>query len=738
MYRSAVHVGWVFIVTIILFSTQAFANSAVELWFSIDDPQCSNTTDEQLTQFITHAVTASPDIVDDICVNNLRRSIDTHQTLEQMRQTETQIAYQEKLDKIVADKESGDLNNALTSAVEAFGLAIDRDSFVNEPLILDLVILAEKQASKYEADRNWFEAQALYKRLELLFEYQDRYSDQYKRVSRRLQLIRTYAPKQWFEMKLGYAEKHGQDEPKRWSGDKETWQKKLENIDISMLLQAIVYQERKHVENVSYDKIITGGIDALLELLDTEQLTETFPSLADYDKVNAYTKYLTDLKTTIGARTTPMSYSPTTRDMVREIFSHNTQTINLPEEVIAYEFGEGATGILDKYSSVIWPNEKSLFDRNMSGKFTGVGIWIVLKDDFLTIVSPLEDTPAHHAGIKADDRIVTIDGRDTAGITLVQAIDQITGPEGTMVMLGIKRDGHDGIIEIQIKRETIRIFSVKGWSRENGGTWNYYIDPVFKIGYIRLTQFHDTSVDELDKAIQHMCNTDGLNGLILDLRFNPGGLLTSAINIADRFIDSGIIVSTREFKARADRKKTYAGFPMVVLINRTSASASEIVSGCLQDHGKALIVGEQSYGKGSVQQVYSIGAKQAAIKVTTQYYRLPSGRIIHRRPKAKTWGIIPDVQVMMTDQQVADWLKARRSLDVLRETNTTNTTNTLPTTSKTSQNTDFVNDDDKTTITTADEILARGLDPQLETAILLLKAKIISESQKEIKISQGE
>jgi carboxyl-terminal processing protease len=673
----------------------------------------------------------------------LNRQVELHESMQAQREQRMADAFDRTMQKLAEHLREGDLTKALSSAVEAHGLAEDQTKFLDRTDLRSLVALAEKRAEQYQRDHQWLEALALYRRLGLLYEEQDRFTDQVKRVSRRMRMIRNYAPDHWFKMAVDYAKEHGEDEPKRWAGDEDDhWRKQLQDITLSQLRQALDQSVRDHVESATFEQLLAGGISAVRDLLSTRALTESFPTLTNVQAVERFDAYLARLAQRVERRDVDMSYLEAA-SLLRELLDENQQTVRLPEEVIISELADGAMSTLDDFSAVIWPADKARLERTTKQQFTGVGIQITLADDQLTVVSPLEDSPAQRAGVKAGDRIVSIDGRPTAGISLNQAVETITGRKGTTVRLGIKSAGSGRERVVRLKRDVIRIHSVKGWGRSPGGQWNYYIDADSRIGYIRITQFGPDTADEMDKAVEQMQRRRGLNGLIIDLRFNPGGTLPAAIDVSNRFIDSGMIVSShvsddngfdagtfgrraRAWQARADRHHTYDPIPLVVLVNRGSASASEIVAGCLQDHGRALIVGERSYGKGSVQQVFGLSFNSAALKLTTQYYQLPNGRIIHRRPGASEWGIEPDVEVRMTDHEVEQLIKARMVVDALRTDGEVDFDPhaILGTVDEDEEDATF---DDGPPVTTVDEILTRGLDPQLETALLLLRARLLDE-----------
>jgi carboxyl-terminal processing protease len=291
------------------------------------------------------------------------------------------------------------------------------------------------------------------------------------------------------------------------------------------------------------------------------------------------------------------------------------------------------------------------------------------------VVSPLEDSPAYRAGIKAGDIIARINGKDARGISITQAVKTITGPSGTLVTLTIRHPSTGASKDYTIKRETIKVASLKGWSHKPGGGWDYMIDPDQKIAYFRLTNFTKTSREELDRAIDEISH-QGARGIILDLRGNPGGLLNAATEICDKFLSKGIIVSTHADRddtpnaptiSRAKPDPDDVTLPLVVLVNQYSASASEIVSGCLKDDKRALIVGERTFGKGSVQMLFRLAEGQACLKLTTSHYYLPNGRCIHREENSITWGVDPDVTIEMTPDQMRLQQQAQLDMEVLRD-----------------------------------------------------------------------
>jgi len=267
-----------------------------------------------------------------------------------------------------------------------------------------------------------------------------------------------------------------------------------------------------------------------------------------------------------------------------------------------------------------------------SGSFGGLGIEITLRDDVLTVVAPIEGTPAHRAGLHPGDRIVKIDGLVTKDMQLSDAVKRMRGRPGSKVTISIIREGWTEPKDFEIVREQIRVQSVRTHDLGNG------------IEYIRLRQFQEQTSHDVDAALEKFAK-NGMKALILDLRNNPGGLLTSAVEVTEKFVDDGKLVVYTEGRVRnqnmrfsAHAKKTYANLPMVVLVNQGSASASEIVAGALQDYGRAVVVGTQSFGKGSVQTIIPL-SDGSGLRLTTAKYFTPKGRSIHGK------GITPDIVV---------------------------------------------------------------------------------------------
>jgi len=302
------------------------------------------------------------------------------------------------------------------------------------------------------------------------------------------------------------------------------------------------------------------------------------------------------------------------------------------KELIEFAIG-GMLTSLDPHSAFL--NEEAFTELQVgtSGQFGGLGIEISMEDGFVKVVTPIDDTPAQRAGMKAGDLIIRLDDKTVKGMSLSDAVKVMRGKPGSDIELTVVREGEDKPLKITITRAIIKVTSVKSRSLEKG------------YGYVRITQFQSRTGDNLASAISKLKDeNDGLKGLVLDLRNNPGGVLNAAVSVSDAFIDKGLIVYTEGRTNDSDNKfhatsgDLMKGAPLIVLVNGGSASASEIVAGALQDHQRAVILGTQSFGKGSVQTILPMN-NGTAVKITTARYFTPNGRSIQAE------GIVPDIKV---------------------------------------------------------------------------------------------
>ncbi len=339
---------------------------------------------------------------------------------------------------------------------------------------------------------------------------------------------------------------------------------------------------------------------------------------------------------------------------------------------------QGMVSRLDEYSAYISPAAVEQFQESLDQKFGGLGMQVSLDPQTkqLTVMSPMVGTPAYEAGIRAGDKILRIDNQSTQGLSLRDAVDRMRGKPGEPILLSILHVGDDKPIDVKIVRDVIQVDTVLGDTREPDGAWNYFLEGHDRIGYLRVNTFAEKTPEELEHALKWLTK-HRMRGLILDLRNDPGGLLTAAIDVCDLFVDSGVIVTTRRRDGRiretftAGKRHTYTGFPMAVLINQYSASASEIVAACLQDHNRAVVVGQRSWGKGTVQEVIDLESGQGVLKLTTASYWRPNGRNIHRTSDAEDnghWGVSPNkgYEVKVEGEELTKLLGDRLHRDVYR------------------------------------------------------------------------
>ncbi len=345
----------------------------------------------------------------------------------------------------------------------------------------------------------------------------------------------------------------------------------------------------------------------------------------------------------------------------RQVLNNYVETVD--DTALRDKAITGMLSELDPFTNYIPPAHEEEFDKLLNGTFRGVGIRMAARDGKVTVVTPTDGSPAELAGIQAGDVITKVNDEPITGVPLDEVVKRVTGKIGTQVKLTIQRD--DQTLEFNLTRQEITLPTVMGYSRKTDKSWNYYVMEDPKIAYVRISQFDSNTFEELKRALEGVPATadaparpglmaTGMKGLILDLRFNPGGQLEQATNIVNLFVKEGVIVTTRgrnrpEDIRRANGVGTLPIFPMIVLVNDQSASASEIVSGSLKDNHRALIIGQRTFGKGSVQEVIPLDNNSGELKMTVAYYYLPSGRLVHRKKGATDWGVEPQIIIPMDE-----------------------------------------------------------------------------------------
>lgn len=312
----------------------------------------------------------------------------------------------------------------------------------------------------------------------------------------------------------------------------------------------------------------------------------------------------------------------------------------------------GMMDTLDPHSNYLPPEVYREMKIDTEGRFDGIGVEVSVKDGVLMVITPIEDSPAWKVGVKSGDKIVRINGESTKGLSISEAIQKMKGKTGTEVVLGIYRKGWKKFRDLKMTRQSIQVKSVRSEMLDQ------------KYGYVALAGFSENAAKDVDQAIKNLESKGTLGGLVFDLRNNPGGLLDQAVDVTSLFIDEGVVVSTigrdpldKEVRS-AKVGKARKNLPVVILVNSGTASAAEIVSAALQDHHRAMILGETTFGKGSVQSVIPLGDDRG-LKLTTAKYYSPAGRSIQEV------GVVPDIALEDFDQQILE--KARLAKDIQRE-----------------------------------------------------------------------
>lgn len=542
-------------------------------------------------------------------------------------------------------------------------LCDDREKLAQAKWYKALIADAEAHGRDAMDKAEWYDPLAAYSALKDLVPDNEAYKESAKVVQRHVRVLRLY----------------GNDKSEtdlNGEAGKRTWKDFVAKVDKDMVEKIIARLGRYYVKSVDYRKITRGALTSIKVLVETPQAAKAFAKLKD----DALRK---SMLAVIDAEFKAIQ----SRDRVDQldlslalsnVINASDRTVQIPLEVVAVEFADGFLNELDRFSSMIWPYEVEDFNKQTMGRFFGVGVQITKEPKApLKVVTPLAGSPAMKAGVKTGDSIVAVDYgegmKKTAGLAVDACVKMITGKEGTTVVLRIKRSGRKDTFDIPVVRAKINVHTVCGWRRQSDGGWDFMLDPVAKIGYVRVKQFTDTTTRDLTKALSDL-RKRGSRAVILDLRDNPGGLLREAGSVADQFLTSGRIVSTRGRRGllhappiKAGPDGAFTDGDLIVLVSQHSASAAEIVSGALRELGRGLIVGRRTFGKGSVQNVIPIPKHEAFLKLTTaRYYVGNNEKLVHRENGATEWGVTPHVPVPVTLRQARLLGTIRRKTEVIR------------------------------------------------------------------------
>lgn len=612
--------------------------------------------------------------------------------------------------------ESGKTYLALTFAAQAAAYAADPAAYAREPWVEELVARCRGEAERCVTQGHWLWAAQFYAPLLRLHEKDEALKERYEQALRHARIEALYE-------------------------DEDALKEHIKDVSKDLLTRAVNDINRFYFEEPDLRKAAGGAIDNLIALCETPKIHEFLHGLANGALRDHFVEGLRQRKNELESR---RQFGPD--DLIglyNQIWQLNRKSVELPEGLLVVEFMEGVRNELDDYTSIYWPAEAQAFDKSIMGGFEGVGIQLGL-DEFsnrLKVITPLENSPALEAGVQPDDLIVAVDGESTKGWDTDDAVRKISGPAGTEVILTMFRPRTGDELAFKLTRRRIVQTSVRGVERIPGdaNAWNYILDKDAGIAFIRMSGFLPTTHGELDRALAD-ARRQGMQALILDVRHNPGGLLDVAIDAVSNFVAFGEVVATQgryesEHLGRAAKRAAYTDIPLVVLVNEGSASGSEILAGALQDHERAIILGERTFGKGSVQHIRALG-NDARLRLTTALYYLPSGRTPHKRPDADLWGVEPDWEVKLTPKEFRRVLEQQRDSYVIH--NEEDRENKPLTDEEREQRLASYKDDedngDKESPThlTAEDIKrlnadpheAPNTDPQLETALLLLRVKL--------------
>jgi len=614
--------------------------------------------------------------------------VSEYEAIAKKRESARQAAYVEKLaelEKLKAadDTDVNDVNdvNDVDGIQKAFSAIANVCEFANEqqreellaePFVKDVFQKAIERSSELESEAKWLDAYTnSYYWLAGLVPDNKEYSDYAQQLIDKANIVASF-----------------QDSPC------ESRRERFSDVKREMFIRAIELLDSHYVDidHLDYSQMAAKAIERcqlLAEVVNSSSVVREALRESYYDaneiQYEQYARKLSAFSAGLKGILEQVEYSlvgirkDEFTDVFKKVLALNETTVGLPRRLLIVQFSEAALEVLDRYTVMIWPRQVEDFDKLMTNEFTGIGIEIAKLKGLLTAVSLLPDTPAYHSGLDAGDVIVAVDGQPTKGMSLMCAVKNITGPAGTEVVLTVRGPDSKESRDITITRAKITVPTIRGWQRTRAGKWLYMIDEERKIGYVRLTGFDERTSANLEKVLLQL-ESQGMaqGGLILDLRFNTGGLLDSAVEVADKFIKEGMIVSTRprfppsySYKS-AEKDGTHPEYPVVILINSGSASASEIVAGALADeeYNRASLVGERTHGKGSVQTITSYPQNGAQLKYTMANYYLPSGQKVESRETMEKlgredWGIAPDIEVKLRSDELKKLLDVQKDNDVL-------------------------------------------------------------------------
>ncbi|MHC4114229.1 MAG: S41 family peptidase [Planctomycetota bacterium] len=594
-------------------------------------------------------------------LRELRKVIDEYMAIKTKRKAlqhkgcQTQINKLKKLRQKGFSDDANNISKVFSIVLKTLEYADNkqRQALLRDSLIIRTVQKAKAKAVEFEAKGKWLDAYTMcYSKLVQIYQDDETYSDHAEQLLEKADIGASF-----------------QDSPC------ETYEERYAGIKKQMFINAVDVLDSGYVNIIDYQQMAIKAINRCQLLADV--INDSGLDRKYNIKNSRLVSWSTDLAELLNKIIQLRSEVNKDRfiDIFEEVLRLNESHrvgIRLPEAFLVAQFAKGAWSALDPYTDIYWPNQTQDFEKAITNQFTGIGIRLSKEDELTKVVSVLPYTPAYNSGLEAGDIIYAVDGVKTNNMSSDCMVKRITGPEGTQVTLTINHADENKPSDITINRANIIIPSVQGWQRNKAGKWLYMIDGLNKIGYVRISSFNSKTADDFERALCQL-KENGLKGLILDLRSNPGGLLSSAIGVVDKFIEEGLIVRTQPrfgiaTYISANKENTYPNYPIVVLINSFTASASEIIAGVLRDpkHNRATLVGERTYGKGSVQKITDCPGGGTQLKYTAAYYHLPSGQRVEsrdriRKPDAENWGILPDVNVKLQSDELCQIAKVRKA-----------------------------------------------------------------------------
>ncbi len=660
----------------------------------------------------------------------LSQIVEKYSEINENRKSAQKVAYNETLDELEKLKTKVDANdvndvNDVNDIVSVLSVLVrageyaepkQKEHLLAEPFVKETIHRAIDKAAAFEMDGKWLEAYTnCYYWLVAVDPNNKGYSDYSEQLLDKATVAMAF-----------------EDSPC------ETSEERFQGVQEGMFLRTVDFLDTHYVENLDYGLMAKKGVERCKLLAEViaaevrnnenteEKGKDTLSAIRDTwepGKLSAWTSAMEALLDETKAASNGLTGLDKKQFMgiFEKILKINKSTVALPMPVLIAQFAEASLAALDPYTVIVWPKNVQDFEQMMTNEFMGIGIEISKQQGMLTVSSLLLDTPAFNSTLDAGDVIEAVDGIPTKDMSLACAAKKIKGPAGTKVQLKVRRPDEnkkaaDKLFDVTITRDRIIVPTVRGWQRTKDGQWLYIVDEENRIGFVRLTSFSSDTAPGLEEVLQDL-ETKGLNGLILDLRFNTGGLLDSAVDVVDKFVSEDLIVKRQPGLGRmpsyelAHKKGTHPNYPLVILINSSSASASEIVAGALSDpvHNRAILVGNRTHGKGSVQGITGWLGGGAQLKYTMAHYHLPSGQRVESREEAekegsKNWGVAPNVEIKLRSDELKKMLEAQRQNDVLVKSDHDNA------------NHDF-------TKHTIEETLAS--DPQLAVALLVIRSKLL-------------